>query len=155
VRGAALPSSWRLAWGLAAGRLRSRALGRCEPRCRWGLRPLKRRPAPPPRRWPTFTPIIATNYTISYTHWGTLQPQGLREPNAFSGLELCAGANGSQFYGGAWGWSDENCGLKAPFVCKIRGWRCAALRCQERAAARGAGCLCGAACPRRAVAAAR
>jgi hypothetical protein len=92
------------------------------------------RPAPSPRRWPTFVPIVATNYTISYTHWGTLQPQGIREPNAFSGFELCAGANGSQFYGGAWGWSDENCGLKAPFVCKIRGWRrCAAGRALQRA----------------------
>jgi hypothetical protein len=73
-------------------------------------------------KWPAFVPIVASNVSITYTHWGVMQPQGLREPNAFTGLELCAGANGSQVYGGAWGWSDENCGLKAPFVCRLREW---------------------------------
>jgi hypothetical protein len=107
------PSSSREAWRQHPGPLEA---------SRHPRRPLLSSAAAPLlRRWPTFTPIVATNYTISYTHWGTLQPQGVREPNAYNGLELCAGANGSQVYGGAWGWSDENCGIRAPFVCKIRG----------------------------------
>jgi hypothetical protein len=71
-------------------------------------------------RWPTFSPVVANNRSTTFFHWGTMVPQGIKEPNAITGLEFCAGANASEAYGGAWGWSDENCGVRAPFVCKLR-----------------------------------
>jgi hypothetical protein len=98
-------------------------------------------------KWPAFVPIVASNVSITYTHWGVMQPQGRREPNAFTGLELCAGANGTQVYGGAWGWSDENCGLKAPFVCRLRKWLRPAMLLSAVACVRSAaGCCCGLRC---------
>jgi hypothetical protein len=44
------------------------------------------------------------------------------EPNNMDNPpELCAGANFSQVYGAlnAWGWSDANCSIAAPFMCKL------------------------------------
>jgi hypothetical protein len=48
-----------------------------------------------------------------------MSPQGLQEPNNFERKpELCAAANASQTYSMAWGWADQNCGVKMPFMCK-------------------------------------
>lgn len=56
-----------------------------------------------------------------YTHWGKVNPNIADEPNNLYGQENCAIANSSQSYSGAWGWSDEQCTMRAPFICKIRG----------------------------------
>lgn len=48
-------------------------------------------------------------------------PGRVPEPNELSkGLELCAVANASQTYSGAWGWADAACALRLPSVCEIR-----------------------------------
>jgi hypothetical protein len=60
--------------------------------------------------WPSFTAAASGS---TYRHWGRMQP------DQKTGLELCAGANYSLIYQGAWGWSDEPCGLRAPFICKL------------------------------------
>jgi hypothetical protein len=71
--------------------------------------------------WPRFAPLVPQ--ASAYTHWGIALPGGKMEPNNLRGLEHCAGANSSEAYNGAWGWSDEQCSLRAPFMCKTRGWR--------------------------------
>lgn len=60
----------------------------------------------------------------SYSHWGTQYPAVLAEPNNVGGQEFCAGANASYPpAGGVFGWADESCSFKAPYVCKVmRGW---------------------------------
>jgi hypothetical protein len=73
-------------------------------------------------QWPRFSPVPGSPAS-SYSHWGIALPSGRAEPNNLRGQELCAGANRSEAYGGAWGWSDEQCGLRAPSVCRIREWR--------------------------------
>jgi hypothetical protein len=76
-----------------------------------------------PRTWPVFQWLdgapAPTNTT--YRHWGMLTPQSLQEPNNFGRKpELCAVANASQAFDSptAWGWADQNCLLKFPFMCK-------------------------------------
>lgn len=55
----------------------------------------------------------------SYMHWGR---DGLvPEPSNSTGSELCAVANISQAYTGAWGWSDARCNISAPFLCRSLG----------------------------------
>jgi hypothetical protein len=66
--------------------------------------------------WPFFKPLVKTSST--YTHWGTLMPQNKKEPNQFTGPELCAVANASQAYTLAWGWADTSCSRRAPVLCK-------------------------------------
>lgn len=41
------------------------------------------------------------------------------EPNNMKGDESCAGANATQMFNGAFGWSDESCSVEAPFMCKV------------------------------------
>jgi hypothetical protein len=74
--------------------------------------------------WPDFTwsnlnaalPDVAAG---GYDHWG-ISTDG-REPNNLGGAEYCGGANYSQEYEGAWGWSDFNCTLVAPYICRQDG----------------------------------
>jgi hypothetical protein len=73
------------------------------------------------RSWPRFQWLDGTPGpdNMTYLHWGTMSPQGLQEPNNFERKpELCAAANASQTYSMAWGWADQNCGVKMPFMCK-------------------------------------
>ena len=71
--------------------------------------------------WPRFS--VLTPQAFSYRHWGTALPSGRLEPNNLRGQELCAGANSTEAYDGAWGWSDEQCSMPAPSLCKLREWR--------------------------------
>jgi hypothetical protein len=49
-----------------------------------------------------------------------VQPDVIDEPNNIGGQEFCAGANATMPPAdGIFGWSDENCNIKAPFICKI------------------------------------
>jgi hypothetical protein len=43
----------------------------------------------------------------------------IAEPNNMKGDESCAGANATQTFKGAFGWSDESCSVEAPFICKV------------------------------------
>ncbi len=49
-----------------------------------------------------------------------LQPEVLQEPNNLGGKEFCAGANATMPpEDGIFGWSDEDCAIRTPFICKI------------------------------------
>ena len=47
----------------------------------------------------------------------------LQEPNNLNFPENCAHANYSQRYGApqVWGFTDANCAVKSPFMCRISG----------------------------------
>ena len=73
--------------------------------------------------WPKFAwtdGTLGPNST-TYGHWGYYMPQNIIEPNNLFPPELCAGANASQTYDQAWGWSDTGCSVVAPFVCRRLG----------------------------------
>ena len=67
--------------------------------------------------WPRFEPVAPS--ATGYTHWGTYQPGFRKEPNQVSAPELCACANSTEVYGGAWGWADAPCALQLPFICML------------------------------------
>jgi hypothetical protein len=73
--------------------------------------------------WPDFQ-WVATNSSPVYMHWGTyiadLDPP-TPEPNNLAGQEFCGGANSSEAWGAeqAFGWSDEDCEMRLPFMCKV------------------------------------
>jgi hypothetical protein len=70
--------------------------------------------------WPTFSwPSGAVLKSGAYQHWGRYGPGQHPEPNNVFPPEDCAGANASQAYDGSWGWSDEDCATRAPFVCEV------------------------------------
>jgi hypothetical protein len=69
--------------------------------------------------WPNFRWIDRLE-NPGYTHWGKVNPNIADEPNNLYGSETCTIANASQTYQSAWGWSDEKCTMRAPFICKIR-----------------------------------
>jgi hypothetical protein len=76
---------------------------------------------PPVNSWPGFQWIDGTpgpNVTGAYSHWGYYMPQNIIEPNNIFRQENCAGANYSQAWGGAWGWSDTKCDVAYPFMCR-------------------------------------
>jgi hypothetical protein len=82
-----------------------------------------------PASWPNFTWIDSSPGPInsSYEHWGRYLPQQEPEPNFNYNRppELCAGANASQAYYNplAWGWADESCLERHPFMCRmLREW---------------------------------
>jgi hypothetical protein len=87
---------------------------------------------PPVNSWPNFEWIDGTpgpngwhrpNVTGTYHHWGYYMPQNIIEPNNIFKQENCAGANHTQAWAGAWGWSDTKCDVSYPFLCrKNRGW---------------------------------
>ena len=73
--------------------------------------------------WPRFQWMdgAPSPSNITYSHWGMLVPQTIQEPNNFNRKpELCAAANASQAYDSptAWGWADQHCSLRFPFMCK-------------------------------------
>jgi hypothetical protein len=55
---------------------------------------------------------------MAYDHWGTFISPTVsnKEPN--EPLALCAIANASQEYEGAWGWADTSCASTYPVMCK-------------------------------------
>lgn len=73
--------------------------------------------------WPDFA-WVATNSSPSYSHWGTftadLDPPS-PEPNNLGGQEFCASGNSSEAWGpeAAYGWSDEDCEARLPFICEV------------------------------------
>jgi hypothetical protein len=71
--------------------------------------------------WPTFTWLTGRPVNgSSYVHWGYLyRPGSHPEPNNVFPPEDCAGANASVAWGGAWGWADARCTLRAPFICEL------------------------------------
>jgi hypothetical protein len=72
-------------------------------------------------RWPTFSWLsngLSLNRT-RYHHWGMFKPGTHVEPNNVFVPENCAGANLTQAYDSAWGWSDNNCNMLAPFICEV------------------------------------
>ena len=55
---------------------------------------------------------------LPYKHWAMFMPINARDPaTSPTGLRECAVANASQTYQGAWGWTNEGCGLRLPYVC--------------------------------------
>jgi hypothetical protein len=81
--------------------------------------------------WPDFSwidPYTPGPINSSYEHWGRYQPGQETEPNFNLNQppELCAVANYTQAYfnPAAWGWADDYCLNKHPFMCKmLREWR--------------------------------
>jgi hypothetical protein len=65
----------------------------------------------------------------AFSGWGALtfankSAAPLKEPNNYSFNwtrldESCAAANSSQAFNNAWGWSDAQCSLKLPSMCKV------------------------------------
>jgi hypothetical protein len=46
-------------------------------------------------------------------------PQNLLEPNNIYPPENCVGANMSESFDGAWGWSDTRCSQRWPALCRV------------------------------------
>ncbi len=102
--------------------------------------------------WPNFTwidPYTPGPINSTYEHWGQYQPNQETEPNFYLNQppELCTVANYTQAYfnPAAWGWADDYCLNKHPFMCKmLREWQ----RCADRQACKpahqAAACCAGA-----------
>ena len=76
---------------------------------------------PPVNSWPGFEWMDGTpgpNLTGAYSHWGYYMPQNIIEPNNIYRQENCAGANYSEAYDSAWGWSDTQCDKSYIFMCR-------------------------------------
>jgi hypothetical protein len=71
--------------------------------------------------WPRFTWISngRTPKQVGYERWGTWMPGKHLEPNNVFPAEDCAGANGTQAFGGTWGWADVNCYTVGQFICEV------------------------------------
>ena len=54
-----------------------------------------------------------------YLNWGTLMPGNISEPNNRVPPENCGVANFTERYNGAFGWSDTQCNITAPFMCRM------------------------------------
>jgi hypothetical protein len=72
---------------------------------------------PSGKTWPNFQWIVPP--TTTYAHWGNFTPGAVREPNRLNPPELCAAANHTQSFAGAWGWADVRCGMLMPSICKV------------------------------------
>jgi hypothetical protein len=74
-------------------------------------------------QWPNFnwTDVTLPAFNKGYRHWGTLQPQGIKEPFEADPPEGCMVANYTEVYGNptAWGWSDTKCNNKFMPMCRI------------------------------------
>lgn len=73
----------------------------------------------------TYPPSCAAPEQL-YQHWGSYPVDAttsLPEPNNIDNPEYCAVANYSQRYGApqVWAFADANCGIRAPFICRISG----------------------------------
>lgn len=87
-------------------------------------------PPPPPDVDTPQEPVLSPD---TYYNWGTLQAVNASntsevltypEPNNFAmPPELCGAANYTQVTNGTWPWTDVNCGLQMPFMCRqTREW---------------------------------
>jgi hypothetical protein len=65
--------------------------------------------------WPNFNWIDKTAGRVDYTHWASFEPNNMNN--------MCGIGNYSAEYDGAWGWSDEPCMARFPFICKLMGPR--------------------------------
>ena len=75
----------------------------------------------PYSEWPKFLWLNSQEPPITrYEHWGVFMPGQHQEPNNIFREEFCAGANRSQAYGGAFGWSDANCAYPSIYICEIK-----------------------------------
>lgn len=97
--------------------------------------------------WPNFVWINndsrADSVISNFTHWGIYYPDLVAEPNNIGGQEFCVGANATVMPDdGVFGWGDENCNIRAPFICKItRACRAMMALCAGRFGGLAA-CLC-------------
>lgn len=90
----------------------------------------------PDFRWPDQT-VAAPRENGTYSAWAATQPD-----NAGNGQLCTAGNYSGQLKSGAWGWSDESCGMQLVYVCEVSGewlqWlavaACAAWSCADCAA---------------------
>jgi hypothetical protein len=71
--------------------------------------------------WPEFRWLDNSALQGGYSNWGMYYPDYVPEPNNMRGYEYCAGANATTMSNGAFGWSDEQCTVQAPSMCKIAG----------------------------------
>jgi hypothetical protein len=72
--------------------------------------------------WPRFqwaSSNIPPPAAMTYEHWGLSET--VREPDNRAGNEFCGAGNYTQAYGNAWAWSDFNCSVAMPFVCRQDG----------------------------------
>ena len=78
-----------------------------------------------PQEFSWLDPTSGQLSSTAYQHWGQGAPGNPpdmgSEPNNYLGDEKCGGANYSQSYDDAWGWSDEQCGTRAIFMCRLIG----------------------------------
>jgi hypothetical protein len=81
--------------------------------------------------------------TGSYIHWGRVRPSNLAlQPDNFYTMENCGVANYTETFVDAFGWSDCQCNLTAPFICRMsREPGCRAPRLRARCSA-AAACRC-------------
>jgi hypothetical protein len=64
-------------------------------------------------------PAVVPPTTGSYIHWGRVRPANTSlQPDNFYMAENCGVANASETFVGAFGWSDCQCNITAPFMCK-------------------------------------
>ena len=85
--------------------------------------------------------VIYQNSGVDYSNWGTYSDgsgSSSPEPNNLKSPELCAVANWTEAYGGAWGWADTRCSTNYTFICKIIRERGAAGAAAAAAAAAAA-----------------
>jgi hypothetical protein len=77
--------------------------------------------------WPKFnwTDITIPPMDKGYRHWGTLVPDGVKEPYQVEPPEFCAVANYTETYGKpcVFGWSDTGCGKQYYPMCRINSER--------------------------------
>jgi hypothetical protein len=64
-------------------------------------------------------PSIPAPSTANYIHWGRVLPSNIAlEPDNHFTMENCGVANYTERFGGAFGWSDTQCNITAPFMCR-------------------------------------
>jgi hypothetical protein len=72
---------------------------------------------PNQRTWPSFEWAVPP--AVNWSHWGNFTPGSIREPNNLFTKELCALANATEAFAGAWAWADARCTILAPYICKV------------------------------------
>ncbi len=71
-------------------------------------------------------PPVPGVFGTAYRHWGNFSAGGrvAAEPDNRGGSQNCAAANFSQAYAtgaySSWGWGDEECLTKLPFLCQAK-----------------------------------
>lgn len=77
-----------------------------------------------PETYPAFSWINAllpppNRFLGNYEHWGAYLFG--REPDNKTGADFCSVGNYTQTYSLAWGWSDSNCSMMLPSICRVDG----------------------------------